>query len=63
MDNNLGICLLKIGIYHELQPGDLLYSKGFDKKSIFIILQGAINLTNTTIGVKKMFFTGQTLGE
>lgn len=62
MDQNLGVCLLKIGIYHELQPNDLLYSRGFDKKSVFIILQGAIVLSNSIVGIKKIFFTGQTLG-
>jgi len=56
------LCLLKIGFYHELYPGDMIYGTNYDKNSIYIILSGVITLLNTNIGLKKLIIAGETFG-
>ena len=63
IDEYIALCLLKIGYYHEIQAGNILYGAEFDKHSFYIILSGVICLINNNIGLKKLVFSGETLGE
>jgi len=55
--------LLRIGVYHELFPADVLYNKDEDRNSFYIILCGMIALMNGRIKMKKFMYGGDTLGE
>ena len=41
----------------------MLYSRNFDKNSVYVLLSGVIALFNTDIGLKKVIFVGETFGE
>lgn len=63
MEENLASNLLKIGTFIELQIGQTLYCMGFDKKCVYIILEGAVKIINENTGMKKICAQGETLGE
>jgi hypothetical protein len=52
-----------MGKIHELSPTDSLYETDFDYQVFYIILEGSIALVNTRTEMKRVFNTGETLGE